>query len=536
MSVLEVPAPDRHPWPSLGAQVCDWMESHLAYGPGDLLGEPYVLDDEKRRLVWRLYEVFPRDHPHAGRRRFRRAAISLRKGSAKTEFGAGVVACELAPDGPVRTDGWRRVGKRGWEPVGAPVRDPYIPMLAYTAEQSDDLAYAALCAMLGYGPFSRDYDIGQDRVMRATGGSGRALALATSPDARDGARTTMELFDETHRLRLPRQLQAHRAMLANLPKRYLADPWALEITVAPVPGQNSVAERTMEYAEQVAHGVKADARLYFFHRQASAGHDLSTPEGVRAAVVEASGPLVGWSDVDGIVAQWQEPDADRAYLARTWLNMKVRALQQVFDLERWKALADPEHEVPDGALITLGFDGAKSTDWCALVATELSTGWQWPVGIWDSSQYPEDVLIALVDLAVAQTFDRYRVGRFYGDPPYWKEQLSAWQGKYGDQVVRRWETWRHRPMGFAVRNYGAAITGGSLHHSGDPVLTAHVGACHRMDLPERDDKGAYLFTVQKERPDSPFKIDGAVAAILSWEARSDALAAGLAEVTTWTLV
>jgi len=33
--------------------------------------------------------------------------------------------------------------------------------------------------------------------------------------------------------------------------------------------------------------------------------------------------------------------------------------------------------------------------------------------------------------------------------------------------------------------------------------------------------------IYKERPDSPFKIDAAMAGILSWEARCDAIAAGV---------
>lgn len=534
MSILEVPSPERRPWPSLGGEVCDWLEANLVFGPGDLRGQPYRLDDEKRRLVWRLYEVYPRDHPNAGRRRFRRAALSLRKGSAKTEFGAAIAACELAPDGPVRCDGWRREG-REWTPTGRPMRDPYIPMLAYTEEQSEELAFSALYVMLSEGPRSGDFDFGLQRVMRTTG-DGKALALATAPDARDGARTTMELFDESHRLVLPRQKEAHRTMLANLPKRKLADAWALEVTTAPAPGEHSVAEGTMDYARQVAEGAKADARLFFFHRQASSGHDLTTKEGVRAAVVEASGPITEWSDIDGIVEQWDDPTADRTYLARVWLNMLVQSTQAAFDSLKWADLSRPKHQVAPNARITLGFDGSKSGDWTALVATEIETGYQWPVGIWNPADYNGAIPGELVDVAVDAAMTDYRVLRMYADPPYWKDELAAWQGKYGERVVLKWETWRNRMMGFAVRNYDAAIRAEALTHGGsDPRFTASLGNCRRRDLNERDDKGERLWTVQKERPDSPHKIDPTVAGILSWEARMDAIAAGaLTPEPTWS--
>lgn len=524
MTVMEVPAADHRPWPSLGGGICDWLESHLAFGPGDRRGEPYRLDDEKRRLVWRMYEVFPRDHPNAGRRRFRRAGISLRKGSAKTEFGAAIAAAELAADAPVRCDGWRREG-RTWSPVGRPMRDPYIPLLAYTEEQSEELAYAALMVMLAEGPYARDFDIGQQRVMRR-GGDGRAAALANAPDARDGARTTFELFDETHRLRLPNQVKAHRTMLANLPKRRMADAWSLEVTTAPAPGEGSVAEQTMDYARSVADGAHADARLFFFHRQAAEGRPLDTSADIRAAVLEASGPVAEWSDIDGIAEQWDDPTADRAYLARVWLNMLVRSADRAFDAERWKSLRREALIPTDGARICLGFDGSRVDDWTALIATDVETGHQWPLGIWNPAQHGGEIPGDAVDLAVDKAFSDYAVVRMYADPPYWKDELARWRGRYGDKIVLAWETYRNRPMGAAVRNFDTAIRSGAVSHNGDAVFASAIGNCFRRELNERDDRGERLWTVGKERPDSPHKIDPAVAAIISWEARSDAIAAG----------
>lgn len=534
MSVLEVPAPDRYPWPSLGPDVCDWLEANLVFGPGDKRGEPYRLDDEKRRLVWRLYEVYPRAHANAGRRRFRRAAISLRKGSAKTEFGAALAAVELAPDGPVRCDGWRRDG-RAWVPVGRPMRDPYIPMLAYTEEQSEELAYAALLVMLSEGPHADAFDFGKERVMRKTG-DGKAAALATAPDARDGARTTFELFDETHRLVLPNQREAHRTMLANLPKRKAADAWALEVTTAPQPGEYSVAENTMDYARQVADGAKADARLFFFHRQATEGRPLTNHDEIRAAVLEASGPIAEWSDIDGIVEQWDDPSADRPYLARVWLNMLVRHADRAFDVGVWKGLARPKHVVPQGAQIVLGFDGSRTDDWTALIATELATGHQWAIGVWNPAQHGGEIPGHEVDVAVDSTFTDYDVVRMYADPPYWKDEIASWRGRYGDKLVLPWETWRNRPMGYAIRNYASAMASGAISHTGDAVLASSIGNCFRRLLNERDDRGERLWTVSKERPDSPHKIDAAVAAVLSWEARNDAIAAGALNVEVFTSV
>ena len=525
MTVLTVPDLGKkgERFPSLGAQVCAFIEDKLVHGPGDLRGQPVVLDAEKRALVYRMYEVFPKGHPQAGRRRFRRAALSLRKGSAKTEFAALIAAVELHPEGPVRCDGFDARG----EPVGVGVTDPYIPLVAYTEEQSDELAYGALTVILQYSTVADDFDIGLERIMRI-GGDGKAVSLSSSPDARDGARTTFQVCDETHRWTLPRLKQAHRTMLANLPKRFRADAWSLEVTTAPSPGEGSVAEDTMEYARQVAEGQKSDSRLFFFHRQAGEQHDLNTPEGVRAAVIEASGPIAEWSDIDGIVEQWSDPTADRAYLERVWLNRLVRASERAFDVLRWDELAQPPYEPPAGAVITLGFDGARFRDSVALVGCEVETGYEWLLGLWEKPEGIEqwEAPAAEINDLVAQAFERWSVCRMYCDPPYWESAVAEWAGRFGDKVVFEWWTNRSKAMAYALRSFTSAIAAGDLSHGGDPRLRRHLGNAVKRFLLQRDDEDRPLWNIYKERPDSPHKIDGAMAAVLAWEARNDALAAG----------
>lgn len=440
-----------------------------------------------------------------------------------TEFAAMIAAVELHPDGPVRCDGWDAKGN----PVGVGVVDPYIPLVAFTEEQSDELAYGALRIILMYSRVADDFDIGIERIMRI-GGDGKAVSLASSPDSRDGARTTFQLADETHRWNTPRLKAAHKTMMANLPKRYLANAWSLEVTTAPSPGEGSVAEETMDYARQVADGKIRDSRLFFFHRQASDEHDLTTTEGVRAAVIEASGPVAAWSDIDGICAQWEDPTTDKAYLERVWLNRLVRGSEKAFDFEVWKTLAMEFTPAP-GDTITIGFDGARWRDSTGLVATHLRTGYQWMLGLWEKPQnveeweVPEDE----VNLAVADAFATWNVWRMYCDPPYWETQVATWSGKYGEKRVIAWWTNRIKPMAYAIRSFDNAIKAQELHHDGGADYGRHIGNAVRKKLNLVDDDGKSLWIIYKERPDSPFKIDAAMAGILSWQARCDALAMGV---------
>ncbi len=529
MSELIVPYNDKELYPTLGPLVCEWMETYLVFGPGDLRGLPLRLDKEQKRYIYHFYEIFPQDHPQAGRRRFKRCALSLAKGLRKTELAAFVAAAELHDEAPVRCGGWSN-----GQPIGKPVTDPFVPLVAYTEEQSDELCYGALKAILEESPIRNDFDIGYERIIRVNG-DGKAVSLSAAPSARDGARTTFCVFDEVHWWTSVRLLQAHQTMMANLPKRMIADAWALEVTTASEPGAGSVAEATMNYAKTIKDGRMKDSRLFYYHRQASDEHDLETEEGARAAVIEASGTEAAkWRDIESIVELWRDPTTDRAYWERVWLNRLVKSSHKAFDSVRWKEIAAKTSPVNPGDLITLGFDGAQFRDASGLVATHVETGYQWVMGEWECPFGKEgnwQVPVEEVDAVVDAAFNEYSVWRMYADPPYWQSWTAKWAGKYGSEKVIEWWTNRPKAMSYALEGFHTAITDGSLSHDGNSVLNRHISNAHRKDLPQRDEEGNPLWNIRKERHDSPNKIDVAMAAVLSWEARTDAIAAGALEET-----
>lgn len=558
MTVLRVPALSTYQnGPSLGPQISSWMETFLVHGPGDVRGEPYRLDNEKRKFLFGCYAVQPED----GRRRFKRAAASVRKGWAKTEVAAAITAGELHPLAPVRFDHWAEegeyvvytIGGVTWEyvyaagePVGTGVSDPYVPMVAYTEEQSEELAYGALCVMLNEGPLAQDFDIGLDRVLvldEAGVARGKAVALATSPDSRDGARTTFQVFDETHRLVLPRLKQAHQTMMANLPKRKKADAWSLEITTSYEPGEESVAEGTMEYAKLVRAGKVPDSRLFFYHRQAGDSHDLGTTDGLRNAVLEACGDTAAWTDVDGIVELALDPTTDRSYWERVWLNRPVTSSSQVFPLDTIDQYVFPHATLlpAKGEMITLGFDGALTKDATALVGTSVESGYQFLLALWECPldergrpdanwQVPEGE----VDFAVKTAMERWNVWRMYADPYYWNDHVADWVGRYtvkrgkdrGKPSVFAWPTNTFKKMALAVKAYQHSMQHGEWMYDGDPRFRSHLANARKHLIEVYDENNQQLYVMRKERPDSLFKIDAAMAGCLSWEAYRDARASG----------
>jgi len=535
MATFIVPPFDEEPWPSLGGQVCDLIEDLAVFGPGSLKGQPARLDDEKRAAVWKAYEVYPRGHELAGRRRFRRVRFSWRKGTAKTELLGWVSFAELHPEGPVRFDGWDASGN----PVGRPVNDPYIPLLAYTQEQVSELAYGVLMTVCELSPDAALFDVGAERIIRLDGRGregGKAVPLAGSPNARDGARTTFQGFDETHRLDTDRLRAAYVTMEANLPKRPLDDPWSLGITTAGVPGGGSVAEMDKDEAEAIDRGEVDEPELFYFHREAGPAHDLTTLEGRIEAVREASGPAVAaWSDLRGIAKQWDRPTADRRYLERVWLNRWTQAESQAFDAARWRELARPGVAIPDGEPVSLGLDGSRWKDTTALVATSLRSKRQQVVGLWVPEDYPDGVPAGEVEAACDAAFARWQVTRLYGDPAFgWDAVLSSLGGKHGPKrVVLFYTDSRNlRRTATACRQYASAIKSGEVANDGSDEFARHVGAAQKRDIRMTDDEGVPLWVIEKERHDSPNKIDLAMAGVLSWQAALDSIHAGESQQTT----
>lgn len=533
MAVFTYPTPDEKPWPTLGPSLCDLLEDRAVFGPGSLKGQPYVVDDEVRALIYRLYEVYPRDHPRAGRRRFDHGVIQLRKGTRKTEIAGAIAFLELHPEAEIRTDGWKRTGSR-WDPVGRPIHDPYIPMVAFTEDQADDLAYTVLYTMCSMGEDPHLFDIGLDRIIRLGPNGeadGVAKSVALSPDSTDGKKPTFQHFDESHRMVSPRHKEARSTMLENIPKRPLDEPWSLDTTTPYMPGENSVAEDMHKYAKQVAK-EKRQAPLFFYYRYAPTRTDenLDDDAELQAAVVDASGPVVaGFSNIASIAERYRRPDTDRSYFERVWLGRIVVAHRQAFDVVKWAENAR-EREFPlKGAPISLGFDGSRWRDSTALIATEVESGWQWPIGIWtvDPEDPDDEIDEDEVDSAVYETFSRWSVTRMYGDPAQgWDTALARYAQRFGQKRVLEFYTDSRgtRKTADAVRAYMSAIKSGECTNSGDETFAEHIANARKKKLTWVDELGQPLYLIEKDRPEE--LMDASMGGLLSWKARLDSMRRG----------
>jgi hypothetical protein len=93
--------------------------------------------------------------------------------------------------------------------------------------------------------------------------------------------------------------------------------------------------------------------------------------------------------------------------------------------------------------------------------------------------------------------------------------------------VVEWLTYRPRHIAYAIREFEQAIGSGGLSHDGNPTFERHIANARRRELTVKDDRERLMHTLSKDSIRSPRKIDAAMAAVLSWKARGDALEAGV---------
>jgi hypothetical protein len=508
-------------FPTLGDAVADWIEERCAIPDREFVGDPYLLTDEQLNFLFHYYRI----DPGTGEFVHERGGQLVRPQKwGKGPFSAAITCAEA--QGPVLFDGWDANG----EPVGKSWPTPLIQITALSEDQTENV-YSALLPMIELGALHGEIeDTGLGRINLP--GGGKIEPVTASGRSRLGQRVTFivqdqtESWTESNRGRLLADNQ--RRNIAGMGGRWLSTCNAWD------PVEESVAQYTSEHEHE---GVYHD--------------DVEPPEGLsirnkteRRRALKAvyghsvtgqrdgkKGGVKPWIDLDRIDAEIRALlGRDAAQAERFFLNRKRASESAAFNGAKWDELATGYSPEP-GALIVVGVDGARFVDALALVATEIESGFQWPLGIWERPENAGDDYehpFNEVDGAMQDAFDRFTVWRAYIDPGSSTGNIDylveRWQGRWGDSRVIEWFMHRPRQTAFAVANFSDAIDTGEVTHDGDETFAQHVKNATRWKVNVRDDNGHQLHVIGKDRPDSPRKIDGAAAAVLSWEARGDAIA------------
>ncbi|MFD9813993.1 terminase [Streptomyces sp. NPDC059080] len=341
-------------------------------------------------------------------------------------------------------------------------------------------------------------------------------------------RATFVILNETHHwIQANQGHEMAQTIAGNVGKSRGGGGRTMEITNAPLPGEESVAEQTWHAWSKIAEGKARDSGMYYDSVE-SPPVDLADPDQLRAGIIAARGDA-DWLDVEWIVSTIYSGVMPRARSQRMFLNQLVTAEDQLIDPADWDACAADEVLTP-GDEITLGFDGGKSDDATALVAVRVRDRLIVPLGVWEKPDGPSgdgwEVDRQEVDGAVRNALERYAVSAFFADVALWESFVDAWSEDYRDRLLikasARSAVGRDMRGGLqeltaANERLVSAIENHQVRHGGDGSPLGRTLRRHVMNARRRPNRFGLSFG--KDSRESPRKVDAYAATLLADLAR-----------------
>ena len=520
-------------FPTLGWGVIDWLQSNLSMPDGK--GGPLQLTMEQARIILELYRIDVDTYGNL-RRRYRRAAVMTPKGWGTSPFlamltaaecMADVLPVELLEDGTVIGEPWSN-------------RRTVYGQVAAVSERQTGNTWNVLVEMLSEGPAMRNIPGLEiyDSYIRLPN-RGKIEAITSAANTAEGEKPVIVAMDQTESwfktnggTKLAAALRRNAAKVGGI---------TVEGPNAFTPGDGSVAEETFQDYQKILEGKSKSRGVLVVYREAPADTDLGDRDSLLRGLAHVYGDAAAWNDFERLVEDIWDTSTDPDDARRFYLNQMTQATDAWIDRDQWMACykSRVESDLEDGELITLGFDGSRRrekgvTDATGLVACRVSDGKTFVIASWEQPDGPDgqdwEVPLSEVDLVVRDTFRRFNVVAFFGDPAKWESYMDTWEADFGaklkvkaapNHAIRFWVSGAGQSkFVHCLRRFHDAVVDRELIHAGDPILTRHV-------LNSRRRSGRYGITIAKATPDSPNKIDAAIAAVLAFEARNQAIAGGI---------
>lgn len=464
---------------TLGWQLGSWVETLLCYPPGDVEGKPIELNEEELAVIARCYQL----HAITGRRQVFWYLLSRAKGWTKSTLASFIVCAEAK--GPVRFHHWAKRGETSWwgyeytagEPVGAPVKSPFIRCLA-TEETQTGNTYGNVEFILENARIAEELagdDVGKTGTYIAGGGE---IRPSTGGDvSKDGGNETFVVEDEPHLYVLPVLRSMHNTVMRNLPKRKAAQPWMLATSTMCLPGAGSIYEDAL-----TAHETgRAIVGFRFDHREGGPVKKTDSDAKLKREMARALGANAARADLDARITQARLPTTDWFDVERYNLNRKPTLANVGWLKEHpgaWERCFS-KLQIPIGAIVAAGVDSALNRDHAAIVIASRVAD-----RVVVRSQEFVPGANGRIDRAPMKNLLRwialnYELRGVQYDPKYFEDSAQELE----DDSILMLDNWQSpERMVPACGHLLELIVGGELAHDGDPILTAHVMRAHKRQL------------------------------------------------------
>jgi hypothetical protein len=533
-----VTLPEGVPKLTLGWAAAKWAMTYLRQPNGPNAGKPWrPIESQLRFRLW-WYAV-----DENGRWLFHHGVRRLAKGSGKSPDAAVLGLTEFL--GPVRLDGFDPKAPGGC--VGKPVSMPLVQIAATAESQTANTMRMVRAMATKTSKVAREYRLDVGKTVYYEPGGGQLEVITSSAAAAEGAEVTFAIEDETEHW----NPSNGGPKLAEVLDRNLAKSGsrAIETANAWVPGDGSIAESTFDaWTAQMEGRTKGSSRILYDARTAPADVELGDEASLMRAL-EFVYEGCWWVDLSVIRDRIWDPRNKPETSRQFYLNQPTAATDSWLAQFEWKGCADATKVVADGEMVVLGFDGSRGRakgkpDATALVGCRVGDGHLFELAVWEAGDEPStwakwEPPLPEIEAAVADAFRRFNVVGFYCDPAKdWRSYVNTWEATYGSRAKIKgsrdhpFEWWmtggRSGLIQRAVEQFEGAVRNKDLTHDGSWALTRHVFNARRRIRHSK-------LTIGKESDYSPKKVDAAVAAVLAWQARLDAVAAGLATQTEFVM-
>ena len=522
---------DGEEFPTLGWIGIDWLMDNLAM-PDKPEYEPFIPTQEQANFIINLLRV---DESTGTKFMYKRAVYSRPKGSGKSPFMSAIAL--MFGLAPIIPDGFDEYGQPQGKTL-AEVRTPLIQLAAVSEDQAANM-YTPVQEMLNeQAPVLSNYpglEARQENVALPGGsGKGKIDPVTSSATSREGNRAFLAIMDQTESwnkanggVKLAATLRRNAAKISGI---------CLETPNAFIPGEESVAENTMNYyqglleknIDPLSEGLLVD------HREAPADTEIEDEESLRKGLIYAYGDST-WVDINRLISESRDPNVEVSDFRRYFLNQVVAASDSWISKPEWESCKDNNRFLEPGDQIVLGFDGSKGrvkgkADATALIALRLTDMCLFPLGIWEEPDNVKDWQPPIQEISdvVDETFQKYKVKAFYCDPSGWDEIIARWESKYSRKVKVKagnnqpfciWPRGKGSNVTQVVHMFREAVVNKEITHTGSYRLTAHV-----LNARRRSKRSGYL--LYKDHPDSINKIDAAYASIMAYKAALDVISKG----------
>ena len=275
-------------------------------------------------------------------------------------------------------------------------------------------------------------------------------------------------------------------------------------------GKDSIAFSLYNYGKRVAMGEEADDTFFMAWWESEGDHRL------RETWEEAN---PGFGDLNA------ESDFESAIRRTPEAEFRIKRCNQwVSSVETWLPVGSWDECAGEVTLtsedeIVLGFDGSYNGDASVIVGAVVPKVEGDPVKVFlvkawekDLEHDPDDwrVDIGEVEQTVMDFCQKHTVREIACDPFRWQRSMEVLENK-GLPVVSFPQS-PQRMIKACARFYDA-VAENKIVHDGDPLLARHIGNTAVKLTPA----GPHI---KKENPNSPRKIDAAVAAILAHDRAS----------------